>query len=177
MKQYLEAGEIVTTHGLNGELKLYPWCDGAQFIAKLPRLFFGKNGEKEVAVKSARVHKEMCLVMLDGVESVESARGYIRKVAYFNREDATLPEGRFFVQDIIGCEVRDADTAQVYGVVSEITHPAAADVYTVTAESGERFLFPAVPEFLIELAPLEGYLTVRPIAGMFSNDGGNDDAD
>ena len=99
---------------------------------------------------------------------------YIGKTAYFARTDARLPAGRYFVQDIIGCEVRDAATGAVYGTVRDITHPAASDVYAIQTPQGGTVLFPAVAEFLGELCPQEGYVTVRPIPGMF--DGGEVDA-
>ena len=119
----------------------------------------------------------MCLVKRKGVDSIDAARPYIRKVAYFSRADVKLPEGRYFVQDIVGCTVKDADTGVEYGVITAVEHPAAIDVYTVETSGGETFLFPAVPEFLDTLSPEQGVVTVRPIPGMFTNDGGNDDAD
>ena len=67
MKAYLEAGKFVTTHGVTGELKLYPWCDGPEFIAALPRLFFTADGRGETKLESVRSHKGMCLVKLAGV--------------------------------------------------------------------------------------------------------------
>ena len=160
-----------------GELKLYPWCDDPAFITKLPRLFLGKNGEKEKKVLAARVHKGMCLVKLEGIQSIDEARTYVRKIAYFARADVDLPEGRFFVQDIIGCKVKDALTGQEYGTVTDVTHPAASDIYEVRNDQGEVFLFPAVSEFLEELCPDKGYITVKPIQGMFTSGGGNDDED
>ena len=102
MKQFIEAGELVTTHGVMGELKLYPWCDGPEFVAALPRLFFTPEGGRETKVEAVRAHKGMCLVKLKGVDSIDAARPYIRKVAYFSRADVKLPEGRYFVQDIVG---------------------------------------------------------------------------
>ncbi len=177
MKRFLEVGEFVTTHGVHGELKLYPWCDCPDFAAGLPRLFFSPNGGQETRVDAARVHKGMCLVKLHGVDSIEAARRYIGHVAYFDRDDVKLPKERYFVQDIIGCTVRDADTGEVYGVITAVEHPAAIDIYTVKNNAGEEFLFPAVPEFLKALSPEEGFVTVRPIEGMFTNDGGNDDVD
>lgn len=177
MKQFIEVGEFVTTHGVMGELKMYPWCDGPEFVTQLPRLYFSAQGGRETSVESARVHKGMCLVKLKGVNSIDDARVYIHKTAYFNRADVNLPEGRFFVQDIIGCKVQDADTGKEYGVITAVDHPAANDIYTVKNEAGEVFLFPAVSEFLAELAPENGVVTVRPIPGMFTNEGGNDDED
>ena len=177
MKQYLEAGEFVTTHGVRGELKLYPWADGPKFIAGLPRLFLRADGGRPVTLEAVRAHKGLCIVKLAGVDTLEDARVYVRKVAYFDRRDAKLPKGRYFVQDILGCRVVDADSGAVYGTVAAVDHPAASDVYTVKNEAGETFLFPAVPEFLLALDPEEGTVTVRPIPGMFTSEVENGDAD
>lgn len=177
MKQYLEAGEFVTTHGVRGELKLYPWSDSPEFTAALPRLFFTPEGGHEKKVEMARVHKGMCLVKLHGIDSIEAARPYVRRVAYFDRADAALPAGRCFVQDILGCTVRHADTGEEYGVITAVERPAGTDIYTIQNAEGKTFLFPAVPEFLGELLPEDGVVTVRPIPGMFTDEGGNDDVD
>ena len=119
----------------------------------------------------------MLLVLLKGVDSVEKARTLVGRTVYIDREMAHLPAGRYFVQDIVGCTVKDADTGAEYGVITAVEHPAASDVYTVQNSAGETFLFPAVPDFLDTLSPEQGVVTVRPIPGMFTNDGGNDDAD
>ena len=74
-------------------------------------------------------------------------------------------------------EVRDAATGAVYGTVRDITHPAASDVYAIQTPQGETVLFPAVAEFLGELCPQEGYVTVRPIPGMFDGGEVRTDAD
>ena len=110
MKAYLEAGQFVTTHGVLGELKLYPWADGPEFIACLPRLYISPQGGAPLELERVRAHKGMCIVKLRGVDGMDAARAYIGKTAYFARADAKLPPGRYFVQDIIGCEVRDAAT-------------------------------------------------------------------
>lgn len=176
MKQYLEAGEFVTTHGVLGELKLYPWCDEPGFIAGLDRLYFTAQGGGETQIETVRIHKGMCLVKLKGVDSLDAARLFVRKIAYFNRDDAPLPPGRYYVQDIIGCRVIDADTGMEYGEITAISHPAASDVYTVRSSMGEEYLFPAVSEFLDRLEPAAGAVYVRPIPGMFgaaeNGDGG-----
>lgn len=177
MKRYLEAGEFVTTHGVRGELKLYPWADGPEFIAGLPRLYLSPEGGKPLLLEEVRAHKGMCIVKLAGVDTLDGARPYVRRVAYFDRGDVTLPQGRYFVQDIVGCRVVDADSGAVYGTVAAVDHPAASDVYTVKNEAGETFLFPAVPEFLTALDPVAGTVTVRPIPGMFTSEVENGDAD
>ena len=81
----------------------------------------------------------MALLQLEGVGDMDAARALRGQVFYFDRDDATLPAGKWYVADLIGCEVRDADTGKVYGVVTSVDHPGAQDIYTVKAPSGKEF--------------------------------------
>ena len=74
------------------------------------------------------------------------------------------------VADLIGCEVRDADTGKVYGVVTSVDHPGAQDIYTVKSPSGKEYMFPGVDAFLKERNPPEGYILVTPIPGLLDDD-------
>lgn len=174
LKPFLEIGEIVTTHGVMGEVKIYPWCDDPEVLCELDCLYMAQ-GSKPRKVKSARVHKNMCLVQFEGVENMDDARKLVGTVVWAARADLELEEGRYFVQDILGCQVRDADTQQVYGTIVNIAYPAANDVYTIRNDAGEEFLFPAVEEFLVELNPEEEFVLVRPIPGMFSDQRSGDE--
>ena len=102
--------------------------------------------------------------------ALDAARALRGQVFYFDRNDATLPAGRWYVADLIGCEVRDADTGKVYGVVTSVDHPGAQDIYTVKAPSGKEYMFPGVDAFLKERNPPEGYLLVTPIPGLLDDD-------
>lgn len=167
MQEYLEVGKVVATHGVHGEMKLELWCDSAEFLAGFSTLYLSASGAAPQAVAAVRAHKNMALLTLKGVSSIEEARPYLGRVLYIARADAHLPAGRYFLQDLIGLEVRDAADGRVYGRVKEITHPAAQDIYTVLTPAGQECRFPGVPEFLKGLHPEEGYLLVAPIPGMF----------
>ena len=167
MKQYLEVGQIVSTHGVMGEMKVQLWCDDAAFLAKFKTLYGSEQGTPAWQVKAVRSHKGMALLTLREVSGMDAARAMVGTVLYIDRKDAKLAKGRYFVQDLIGLEVRDADTGAVYGKVKSLTHPAAQDIYTVEAPDGQLYMFPGVPEFLKKLCPEEGYLLVAPIQGMF----------
>ncbi len=166
LKPFLEIGEIVTTHGVMGEVKIYPWCDEPEVLCELPRLYLA-DGAQPREVRQARVHKNMCLVLLEGVNDMDAARRLVGRTVWAARADLQLEPGRYFVQDILGCQVRNAATGQVYGKVVKVDHPAANDVYTIENQEGKQFLFPAVGEFLDTLCPEEQYILVRPIPGMF----------
>jgi 16S rRNA processing protein RimM len=163
MQQYLEAGKVVTTHGVRGEMKLELWCDGVDFLKKVGRLYPSAQGGKAYKILSIRPQGQMALLQLEGVSDMDAARALRGQVFYFDRNDATLPAGRWYVADLIGCEVRDADTGKVYGVVTSVDHPGAQDIYTVKAPGGKEYMFPGVDAFLKERNPPEGYILVTPI--------------
>ncbi|MEG0179254.1 MAG: ribosome maturation factor RimM [Oscillospiraceae bacterium] len=177
MEEYIEAGEFVTTFGILGEIKIYPYCDSADMICGFKTLYLDKKGAKPLQVESAREHKGMCLAKLEGISNPEDARKYVGKTVYFARKDAKLPKGRYFVQDIIGSVVQDANTNKIYGKVTDIARPAAQDIYTIKSENGAEYLFPAVAEFLKEIDIDKKLVLVTPIKGMLEDNGANDDED
>ena len=150
MQQYLEAGKVVTTHGVRGEMKLELWCDGVAFLKKVGRLYASAQGGRCYKIVSIRPQGQMALLQLEGVNDMDAARALRGQVFYFDRSDATLPAGRWYVADLIGCEVRD--------------------IYTVKAPNGKEYLFPGVDAFLKERNPPEGYILVTPIPGLLDDD-------
>ena len=169
MQQYLEIGRIVAPHGVTGEMKLELWCDSVAFLSRLPRVYRTALGEGEMRVAGLRPHKNMGLLRLEGVNDMDAARAMVGRVLYIDRADVRLPQGTFFIQDLLGCRVLDADTGACYGTVSDISHPAAQDIYTVKAPNGKEYMFPGVDAFLKERNPPEGYITVTPIPGLLDD--------
>lgn len=174
MKQYLEAGEFVTTHGVLGELKLYPWSDEPDFLAGFSEVYFSADGQQPVRIEKARPHKTMCIVKLEGVESIEQARPFIGKTVWINRQEAELAPGQFFVQDLLGARVLDADTGEEYGRVVGVSHPGRHDIYEIEGPAGQTYLFPAVEAFLVKRDIEAGEVLVRPIPGMFTQPEGGE---
>lgn len=170
MKPYLEAGEFTTTHGIGGELRLYPYADDPGFLTGFSTLYLDDAGKRPLAVVQIRPHKSICVVKLAGVDSIDDARPYIGKTAYLARADAKLPEGRYFVQDLLGARVVDADSGEVYGTIHAITRPGRHDVYEVARPDGSSVLFPAVDSFIAGTDLAAGEIRVRPISGMFDGD-------
>ena len=171
MQQYLEAGRAVTTHGVRGEIKMELWCDGVDFLRPAGRLYLSPSGGRSLKMESIRPQGRMALVKFAGVDDMDAARALRGQVFYFDRDDVRLAPGRWYVADLIGCEVRDADTGKVYGVVTNVSRPGPQDIYTVKAPDGKEYMFPGVDAFLKERNPPEGYITVTPIPGLL-DDGG-----
>ena len=161
-KKFLEAGQIVNTHGIRGEVKIVPWCDTPEFLCDFDVLYL--DG-KPVSVESARAHKGNVIVKLAGISDVNAAMCLKNKVVSIDRSNVELPEGRHFIADLIGLEVRDADSGAVLGVLDDVLTLPANEVYMVKGQ-GKEYMIPAVEEFLAETNIEGGYVRVRLLEGM-----------
>lgn len=169
MQNYLPACKIVSTHGVRGKMKALPLCDGAAFLAKFKRLFTSADGAGETRVLGVRAQGNVILLRLDGVTDMDAARAQVGRTYYLAKADAKLPRGRYFIDDLLGCDVVDADTDRVYGQLTNVDRPAAQDIYTVTDGAGEEHMLPAVPEFVKKIDIDARKIFVTPIEGMFTD--------
>ena len=169
-KQFLEAGRIVGTHGVRGEMRVEPWCDSADFLKKVKTLYFD-GGKTDAGVVSSRVHKGRLLLKLQGVDTVEQGDALRGKVLYLNREDVRLEEGQVFLQDLIGLKAIDGTTGREYGVLQEVLPTGANDVYRIVDGAGKEYLFPAVKHMIQEISLEEGVIRLLPIPGIFDQEG------
>lgn len=170
LKQFLEAGQVVGTHGVRGELRVQPMGDGPEFVTRFRTLYLN-NGQTPLRVRSARVHKNIALLQLEGIDSIDAGEQLRGRILYLNRDDARLPKGRHFVADLLDMRVSDADSGRFYGTLTDVIQTGANDVYEITDEQGNACLMPAVKSMVIEVDIEAGEMKIRPIAGIF------DDAD
>lgn len=159
-KEFLEVGKIVNTHGVRGEVKLQPWADSPDFLLKFKTLYL--DG-KPIEVRAARVHKTMVILSLAGVEDVNAAMTLKEKVLSIRRADAKLPQGSFFIQDILGADVVDEQGNKLGALVDVLDLPGNS-VYVVRGT--REIMIPAVPEFIRKTDADAGVITVRLIEGM-----------
>lgn len=158
--ELLECGKIVNTHGIRGEVKIIPWADSPEFLCDLPAFYI--DG-KSVKIRNARVHKGNVIALLDGVDDVNAAMLLKEKVVSMSRDDVDLPEGSFYLADIIGLNVID-ETGRELGTLVDILSPSLQQVYVIKGE--REIMIPAVPEFILETNVNGGYIKVRLIEGM-----------
>ena len=156
---YLEAGKIVNTHGVRGEVRIVPWADSAEFLRRFRTFYIDGTAYK---VLRSRVHKSQLIAALEGVEDVNTAMALKNRVICIDRADAKLPEGRYFVQDLIGLDVKSEDGA-VLGQLAEVLDLPQGQVYVVRGD--REILIPDVPEFILNIDPETGF-TVHLIEGM-----------
>ncbi|MBR1592789.1 MAG: 16S rRNA processing protein RimM [Ruminococcus sp.] len=163
-KEFLEAGKIVTTHGIRGEVKIMPYTDTPELLCEFDRLFIGKD-KKELVIERSRVFKNMVIAKLQGVDTPEDAEKLRNKIFFMHRDDLELGEDTYFIQDLIGMEVRDADTGFLYGKIKDVMQTGANDVYVI---GGEReYLVPAIPDVIINTDVDGNLMLIRPLEGLF----------
>ena len=155
----LPTGQIVNTHGLRGHVKVMPWADDPGDLLDFDRFFI--DG-KEFTVEHSSQQKNMVLLKLKGVDSIEDATKLRNKEIAISRDDIELEEGVMFIADLIGLPVV-ADGVEI-GKITEVLTPPGNDVYVVKGE--HQYMIPAVKEFVEELDPNAGFVKVRLIEGM-----------
>ena len=165
MKQFLEAGKIVNTHGISGEVKVQSWCDAPEVLLDFDVLYFAPN--KPIKVKSAYVHKGNVIMRLEGVNDCNTAETLREQILYLNRDDIDLPEDLVFIQDMIGLVVFDERTNEVIGSLRDVlTSNPAHDMYEISRPDGTVALVPACAPFLKSVDIESGRITICSIEGL-----------
>ena len=159
--QFLEAGEIVTTHGVRGEMKVLPWADGPDFLLDFTRVCIGGTDYK---VESCRVQKTCNLLKLHGVDTMEAAQAMRGKTVEVYRADA--PKDMIFVAELIGMPVY-ADGVQI-GTITDVLDYPGNKVYVVKGE--QEYMIPAVKAFILDTDMDNNRMQVRLIEGMATNE-------
>lgn len=157
--QWLEAGRIVGTHGVHGEVKIEPWADTPAFLLDFDALRLADG--RVLDVERARVHKSQVLAKLADVDTVEAAAALKGQVVSIDRSGVELSDGAVFIADLIGLPVF-ADGVEI-GKVTEILTLPANDVYVV--RGAHEYMIPGVKEFILSADPVVG-VTVRLVEGM-----------
>ena len=160
--KYLEAGQIVNTHGIRGEVKLTPWADSPEFLKKFKTFYIGPD-KRPFDVISSRVHGAFLVAQLGGVSDINAAMALKNKTVYIDRGDVRLPRGRFFIADIIGARAVTDDGREL-GTVADIMEAPAQRIYVIRGEA--EHLIPDVPEFILDADPEAGVVKVHIIEGM-----------
>ena len=160
-KSLLEAGKIVNTHGIRGEVKIQSWGNTPNFICSLKRIYIDGTS---YSIRSAQVQKNCVIVSLDGVSNIDMAIRLKNKIVFAARTDIHLEEGEYFIQDLIGLSAINAENGMKLGQVSDILTLPAGNVYVIQGD--REILVPAVPNFIKEICLSEGYIKISLIKGM-----------
>ncbi len=162
MKRYLEAGRLNSPRGLKGEIRFDCWCDSAEFLSGVTRLYLDPEGKRFLEVERYLPH--LGTVMFKGYDDRTAVSVLTGRTLWFDREDVVLPEGSWFNDDLLGTPVFDETSQRTLGRVHEVEERNGRFLWHI--RDGDReFLFPAVSVYLVSVLPGEE-VRVRLIDGM-----------
>ena len=159
--QFVEAGEIVSTHGVRGEVKVLPWLDCPEMLCEFDRC---RIEGKEYKIDQCRVQKTCNLVKLSGIDTMEDAQAMRGKTIELYRDD--IDDEVIFAAELIGVEVF-ADGEQIGKIVDVLDYPGNS-VYVVKGK--HEYMIPAVSAFILETNMAENTMQVKLIEGMRSDE-------
>jgi 16S rRNA processing protein RimM len=159
--QFVEAGEIVTTHGVRGEVKVLPWLDSPEDLCEFDRC---RIDGVEYKILSCRVQKTCNLVVLSGVDTMEKAQAMRGKTIELYRDD--IDDEVIFAAELIGVEVFCNDSQ--IGKITEVLDYPGNMVYVVKGE--HEYMIPAVKQFVLNTDVAANRMDVMVIEGMRSDE-------
>ena len=159
--QYIEAGEIVTTHGVRGEVKVLCWLDDPEMLWEFDRC---RIGGREYTMEQVRVQKTCNLVKLKGIDTMEDAQAMRGKTIELYRED--IDDEVIFAAELVGVEVY-AEGAKI-GKIKEVLDYPGNSVYVVKGE--HEYMIPAVKQFILSTDMEKNEMQVKLIEGMRSDE-------
>ena len=166
MKQFLEVGKLNNTHGIKGELKMQLWCDDINYLKQFKTLYFDDKSEKSVEVLSVRPQKNLAIIKIKGIDTIEQAETIKGKVLYCDRNDAKIDENANYIADLIGCYIVDIDTEEEYGKVVDVLNYGSCDIYD-TESWGKHTLIPATPDIVKEINTEYQVIKIKAMKGLF----------
>lgn len=146
---YLEAGKIVNTHGLRGEVKLVPWTDSPQTFEEIDYVFIKKKtGDVRLDIERLKYQKSNLIVKFDQISSIEEAEKLKNQTVYIDRDAlGELPEGVYYIADIIGLAAVD-ESGNAVGTVVDIFNTGANDIYDIKREGKKNLLLPVIDDVI-----------------------------
>ncbi len=142
---FLEIGKIVNTHALRGAVKMIVWADSTDVIGDLKCLYDESGTCYEI--KSVSYQKDNAIVKFKGIETIEEAEKLRGRILYVSRDEFDLPEGVYFIADLIGLSVYENDV--LLGKIDDIFPAGGCDVYSIKGKT--EILFPALKENILDV--------------------------
>ena len=163
MENLLEIGQIVNTHGLRGDVKVMPWCDDPEIFHELAYVLI--DGE-EYEIQKSSLHKNAVLLKLKGIDHINDAENYRNKVLTIPREElGELPEGTYYICDLLGCSVETVD-GRLLGKICDIIKTGSNDVYVVEDITKKQVLIPVIDEVIKSVSIAEKRIVIEPLKGL-----------
>ena len=163
MDSLLEVGQVVNSYGIKGFLKIVPLVHTIEQFKSFKILYM--QNKEELEVEEVKFSKNLVLVKVKGIDTIEDALKFKNLYLYAKREDIKLEEGAHFIVDLIGLEVY-TEEGKLLGILKEVLQPGANDVYIVENENKEQILLPVIPDVVKDINLKERKVVVKLLEGL-----------
>ena len=168
MEQYLQVGIISSTHGVHGEVKVFPTTDDVKRFKKLKDvlLFLPNGGQLPLEIEQVKFFKQFVILKFSDYDSINDIEKYRGLSLYVTRENAVkLEKDEYFIADLIGLCVFD-ESGEKIGELKDVMETGANDVYVITRIDGSELLLPAIKECIKDVQVEEGCIRVHVLEGL-----------
>lgn len=163
---YIQVGKIINTHGIKGEIKIYPLTDDIHRFDDLKTSYIGDD-KIQVEIEGVKYHQNIVILKLKEFNDIDEILPYKGESIYIDALDkVVLPENHFFLFDLIGCTVFTKDEEKI-GIISQVIQSSSNDIYIVRDDDkNKEYMIPAVKKFVISVDIENKQMIIDPIEGM-----------
>lgn len=167
MEELLQVGVVTQTHGIRGEVKIFPTTDDAGRFRDLKKVFLDTGREKlPLEIQGVKFFKQFVIVKFKGLDTINEVERFRRCPLLVPREDAVpLEEDEYYIADMIGMQVETED-GKAFGTLKDVMETGANDVYVIDSISHGEVLVPAIKECIRKVDVAEGKMTVHLMDGL-----------
>lgn len=152
MEDLLKVGVITTTHGVRGEVKVYPTTDADRFLDLEYVLLDTGREKRKLEIQNVKYFKNLVILKFKGIDNINDIEKYKGKSLFVTRENAVeLEEDEYYIGDLIGMEVYTDDSEERFGVLKDVMETGANEVYIITSENHGEVLLPAIHECILDI--------------------------
>ena len=171
MEQLLQVGVISSTHGVRGEVKVFPTTDDANRFKKLKKVILDTGMEnKELEIQGVKFFKQFVILKFKGIDNINDIEKYKGKSLYVTRENAVkLKKDEYFIEDLIDMQVVLED-GTLLGILTDVMKTGANDVYCVESEKYGEVLLPAIGECILDVDVEGRKMTVHLMPGLIDEE-------
>lgn len=167
MEDLLQVGVITSTHGIRGEVKVFPTTDDVSRFKKLKNVILDNGKEhRDLEIESVKFFKNMVILKFKGIDNINDVEKYKKAPLFVTRENAVpLEEDEYFIADLIGLKVV-SDEGEELGIIDDVLQTGANDVYIIKKDNAEDLLVPAIHECIKNVDIEGGTMQVHLLAGL-----------
>ena len=166
MEDLLKVGVITTTHGVRGEVKVFPTTDPERFLDLEYVILDAGREMKKLEIRNVKFFKNLVILKFDGIDNINDIERYKRCPLLVERKDAVaLEEDEYFIADMIGIQVVTEDD-EPFGTLKDVMETGANDVYVISTTDGEEVLVPAIKDCIRDVNVEQGQMCVHLLPGL-----------